>query len=92
MSKDPEVKMKALFAMGYRELYTASPNAEANLWYHSEWSSEAGDIVTTYQRQSPQFRAYQGLFDLVENSSKVPTYISKCDEFLQFRKYYRRNK
>ena len=92
MSKDPEVKMKALFAMGYRELYTASPNADANLWYHSEWSSEAGDIVTTYQRQSPQFRAYQGLFDLVENSSKVPTYISKCDEFLQFRKYYRRNK
>jgi hypothetical protein len=93
-TSDIELKMKALFAMGYRELYTASPNADAKLWFETRWSSNPDDdgYVTIYHRQAPQFRAYQSLFSLVENKRETPQYISRCDDFLQFRKYYRTHK
>ena len=93
-TSDIELKMKALFAMGYRELYTASPNADAKLWFETRWSSNPDDdgYVTIYHRQAPQFRAYQSLFSLVENKREAPQYISRCDDFLQFRKYYRTHK
>lgn len=93
-TSDTELKMKALFAMGYRELYTASPNADAKLWFETRWSSNPDDdgYVTIYHRQAPQFRAYQSLFSLVENKRETPQYISRCDDFLQFRKYYRTHK
>jgi len=90
MSRDKDLKLKALFAMGYSDLYTATSNTK--LWYENAWNSEVSDFVTIYHRQSPQFRAYQGLFNLVENTPEEPAYVSRCDEFLQFRKYYRQHK
>ena len=45
-----------------------------------------------YNKQSPQYRAYQSVFELVEDEPEEPTYISMCDDFLQFRKYYRQNR
>ena len=89
MSSDNELKIKALFAMGYRELY-ANKNGK-DLWTNMVWDEAKTDYVRKYYRQSPQFRAFQALYDIVDGA-KEPTYVSKCDEFDQFRSYYRQHK
>ena len=89
MSSDNDLKIKALFAMGYRELY-ANKNGKS-LWTDMVWDEAKTDYVRKYYRQSPQFRAFQALYDMV-NGAKEPTYVTKCDEFDQFRSYYRQHK
>jgi hypothetical protein len=89
MSSDNDLKIKALFAMGYRELY-ANKNGKS-LWTDMVWDEAKTDYVRKYYRQSPQFRAFQALYDIV-NGAKEPTYVTKCDEFEQFRSYYRQHK
>ena len=90
MAGESDLKIKALFGMGYQELYTATSNTK--LWTGNEWDEQASDYVRRYYPQSPQFRAYQALFNLVDDEPEEPTYVSKCDEFDQFRKYYRQHK
>jgi hypothetical protein len=90
MSSDNDLKIKALFAMGYRELYN-NKNGKS-LWTDMVWDETKTDYVRKYYRQSPQFRAYQALFDIVDDAPEEPMYVSKCDEFDQFRKYYRTHK
>jgi len=89
-TKDTDLKIKALFALGYQELYNATRGSK--LWTSNEWDEQTTDFVTKYNRQSTQFLAYQSLFELVGDTTKEPEYVSMCDEFLQFKKYYRRNK
>ena len=90
LSNDNDLKIKALFAMGYRELYN-NKNGKS-LWTDMVWDETKTDYVRKYYRQSPQFRAYQALFDIVDDAPEEPMYVSKCDEFDQFRKYYRTHK
>ena len=90
MTNDTDLKIKALFGMGYQELYTTTSHTK--LWTNNEWDEQTSDYVRRYNRQSPQFRAYQALFDLVDDEPEEPLYVSKCDEFVQFRKYYRQHK
>ena len=85
MSSDPAMKEKALFAMGYGELYQNSKN----LWRENVYDEQVSEYVMKYNLQSPQYRAYQALFELVESKPEESTYISRCDAFEQFRKYYR---
>ena len=89
-TRDKALKTKALFAMGWQELYNATPGAK--LWTSNEWSEQASDYVRIYNRQSMQFRAFQSLFDMVDNSSSKPAYVTKCDEYDQFRQYYSKHK
>ena len=89
-TNDTDLKIKALFGMGYQELYTTT--SKGQLWTNFIWDEKASEYVRKYYRQSPQFRAYQALFDLVEDEPEEPMFVSKCDEFLQFRKYYRQHK
>ena len=89
-TSDTDLKIKALFGMGYRELYTTTSGTK--LWFDKLWDEKTADYVTMYYRQSPQFRAFQGLFDIVDDAHEEPTFVSKCDEFEQFRKYYRQHK
>ena len=89
-TSDNNLKLKALFAMGYQELYTTT--SKGHLWFDTEWDDKVSDFVKRYHQSSPQFLAYKTLFDKVENKSDNPAYISKCDEFTQFRKYYRQHK
>lgn len=84
-TSDTDLKIKALFGMGYRELYTTTSGTK--LWFDKLWDEKTADYVTMYYRQSPQFRAFQGLFDIVDDAHEEPTFVSKCDEFEQFRKY-----
>ena len=89
-TNDTDLKIKALFGMGYQELYTTT--SKGQLWTNFIWDEKTSEYVRKYYRQSPQFRAYQALFDLVEDEPEEPMFVSKCDEFLQFRKYYRQHK
>ena len=89
-TNDTDLKIKALFGMGYQELYTTT--SKGQLWSNFIWDEKTSEYIRKYYRQSPQFRAYQALFDLVDNEPEEPLYISKCDEFQQFRKYYRQHK
>ncbi|WP_155950124.1 hypothetical protein [Prevotella sp. P6B4] len=90
MSKDKDLKLKALFAMGWQELYNATPGAK--LWTSNEWNEQSGDFITLYHRQSPQFRAFQSLYNFITTTPGEAAYVTKCDDFAQFRKYYSKHK
>ena len=93
MSSDPALKRKALFGMGYRELYGVVFFGESNpnLWREDVWDSEKGESVKKYNPSSPQYRAYQALYELTGDQPQEE-YIRKCDEYEQFRKYYRQHR
>ena len=90
MTKDKNLKLKAMFAMGWQELYNAKPGAK--LWTSNEWNEQAADYIRQYNRESWQFRAFQNLYNMVENTPNKPAYITKCDEYDQFRQYYSKHK
>ena len=93
MSSDPALKRKALFAMGYRELYGVVYYGQSNknLWCDNVWDSEQAEYVKKYNPSAPQYRAYQALYELTGDQPEEE-YIRKCDEYTQFRKYYRQHK
>ena len=90
MTKDKNLKMKAMFALGWQELYNATPGAK--LWTSNEWNEQAADYIRQYNRESWQFRAFQNLYNMVENMTNKPAYITKCDEYDLFRQYYSKHK
>nr|MCR5180456.1 hypothetical protein [Bacteroidaceae bacterium] len=83
VSTDFDLKTKALFALGYCELYSK------NFWREKIWDTALGDFVDRYNPQSPQFRAYKALFDLLKDEPEEASYIGNCDEFDVFRSYCR---
>ena len=87
MSTDQSLKRKALFALGYRELYNDVKGP--GLWYTTSW--ESGELVQAYHRNAPQFQAYQALYELTGDAPQEE-YIRKCDAFDQFRRYYREHR
>ena len=87
MSTDQSLKRKALFALGYRELYNDVKGP--GLWYTTSW--ESGELVQAYHRNAPQFQAYQALYELTGDAPQEE-YIRKCDAYDQFRRYYREHK
>ena len=89
-TNDAALKLKAHFAMGWQELYNATPSAK--LWRTEEWDKESADYVHKYYSQSAQFRAFQGVYALTNHATRKPTYVTKCDEYEQFRKYYNKHK
>ena len=84
MSSDVSLKKKALFAMGWPEFYS-----EGNYWREDVWNSESGEFEKRVNRQSPQYRAYEGLVNITGLDPQENDYVTKCDEFLQFRTYYK---
>ena len=85
MSSDFRLKEKALFAMSWSELYH-----EKDLWRTLEWDSQTYENYWKVQPQSPQYRAFSGLADLEkQNPSQTSQYVSRCDEFIQFKKQYK---
>lgn len=81
-TSDIDLKEKALFALGWRELYAD------NYWKENVWDNEAGKYVSRYNHQSPQYRAYQTLYEFLYEEPEESMYVSRCDEFKQFRTYY----
>ena len=83
-SDDFGLKEKALFAMAWREFYR-----EGFFWREWEWDEKASEYAWAVRRQSPQYRAFQALADLEkQNAQRTSSYVSRCDEFIQFKKQY----
>ena len=83
-TSDLKLKEKALFALCYGDLLPK------DRWYESEWNSDKGDYVTVPQRDKAQWRAFAQLAEFEKkNAAGKSQYVSKCDEYYQFCKYYK---
>ena len=88
MSSDQSLKRKALFALGYRELYN---DVKKGPKYWMEWKWVEGESTEIYHRDSPQFLAFQALYNETGDQPQED-FIRKCDEYDVFRKYYRQHR
>ena len=80
---DVRLKESALFALSF--VYFNS-----NCWYESVYNRSTGKYNTIPQPQTDQYKAFAALVDFEKTNSKgVSTYVSRCDEYIQFRKFYK---
>ena len=78
-----QLKEKVLFARVY---YYLNPDC----WYEAHWDSNISDYVRTPNLSSMQYNAFAALADFEKsNPDGTPVYISRCDEYIQFRKFYK---
>jgi len=83
LGSDPTLKEKALFALCYVDFFN-----EKDRWYHIEW--ENGQSVRYGESGNPQYKAYAQFVDFVRSKGNSPsTYVSRCDEYIQFCKQYK---
>ena len=74
------LKEKALFALTYGALYTKP-------WRESVWDDQATDWVMRVNTSSPNYKAHDALLHYEQqNASHVADYVTRCDEYVQFRK------
>ena len=80
------LKEKALFAMSYCYLHDGN-----QAWYTNDWDEQASDYVWKPRVNSTQYRAFAALTDFEQaNASRTSPYVSRCDEYIQFRKRCRK--
>ena len=83
-SSNTSLRERALFAMSYGGLYP-----EADRWQVWEWNNDEIDYVRIIHPHTKQYRAFQALADFEQqNTQGTSRYVSRCDEYLQFRKHY----
>ena len=71
--------------MSYGGLYQ-----EDDGWCYTEWDSKESDFVKRIRRQSGQYAAFAALADAEKkNATQTSQYVSRCDEYIQFRKHYK---
>ena len=87
-SADLQLKEKALFAMTYGYLY---PKPWEGTWYVSEWNEQTSQLDRKPIPGSLPYKAFTALADF-ERSKGQPasSYVSRCDEYIQFLKQYKR--
>ena len=85
LTTDLSLKVKALFAMGWAELYD-----EGDLWRESVWNDQTSEYVWEEHPQAAQYRAYAALKDL-EQTNTLPAnqYVSRCDDYVLFKREHR---
>ena len=80
LSKDAALKERALFALCYGELYK-------EYWYKEKWNNETYKYDRVPDTGTLQFAAFKTLSEY--EASRTPAdYVSRCDEFKQFKKHY----
>ena len=78
MSQDVALKERALFALCYGELYK-------EYWYKEKWNSETYRYDRVPNSEALQFAAFNKLSEF--EASRTPAdYVSRCDEYKQFKK------
>ena len=80
ISKDAALKERALFALCYGELYK-------EYWYKEKWNSETYKYDRVPDSETMQFAAFKTL-SKYEASRTPADYVSRCDEYKQFKKHY----
>ena len=81
---DPQLKERALFALAYGELQ------HDNLWYSlGEWNSALSSYEVLPNQHASQWKAFARLSEFEKNNANGPSsYVTLCDEFVQFRKHF----
>ena len=80
LSKDAALKERALFALCYGELYK-------EYWYKEKWNNETYKYDRVPDSGTLQFAAFKTLSEY--EASRTPAdYVSRCDEFKQFKKHF----
>ena len=80
---DLKLKERALFALCYGELL---PNQK---WYEEQWNDQKGEFDVIPHRESGQWHAFAQLAEFEKkNTAGKSQYVSKCDEYYQFCKFY----
>ena len=83
-SSNTSLRERALFAKSYGGLY---PDADS--WQVWEWNDAEVEYVSVIHPHSTQYQAFQTLADFEQqNPQGVSRYVSRCDEYIQFRKHY----
>ena len=78
LSQDVALKERAFFALCYGELYN-------DYWYTLEWNRETYRYDRKPNPEAQQFDAFKSLLEF--EASRTPAdYVSRCDEFKQFKK------
>ena len=81
---DFALKEKALFALSYGELYE-----ENQRWFMREWNNETYEYDRKTCANTPQYLAFAALANFEkQNATPTSQYVSRCDEFIQFRKLF----
>jgi hypothetical protein len=81
---DLALKEKALFALSYGELYN-----ENQRWFTREWNNETYEYDRKTSSNSQQYRAFAALANFEkQNATHTSQYVSRCDEYIQFRKQF----
>ena len=84
VTTDFKQKEKALFALSYVYLYTTP-------WYDSQWDENLCKEVRKPVATSPQWQAFANLAKFErQQASQTSQYVSRCDEYRQFLKFYSR--
>ena len=83
-TSDPQLKERALFALAYGELQ------HDNLWFtFGDWNSATREYEVLPNRNSSQWKAFAQLADFEKkNTNGQSQYVTKCDEYDVFRKFY----
>ena len=77
-----QLKEHVLFARSYVYL-------NPDCWSFGVWDSDLRTYVLRINKDSQQFRAFAALADFEKSNPDGPaTYVSRCDEYIQFRKHY----
>ena len=80
---DPVLKEKALFGQCYVYLHPTP-------WFEYEWNSTTSEYDRKSLKGSSQWRAFAALVDYEkQNAVRTSMYVSRCDEYIQFKKVYR---
>jgi hypothetical protein len=82
---DLALKEKALFALSYGELYN-----ENQRWFTREWNNETYEYDRKTSPNTQQYRAFAALANFEkQNATRTSQYVSRCDNYIQFRKSYK---
>ncbi len=81
---DLALKEKALFALSYGELYK-----EDQRWFMREWNNQTYEYDRKTVSNTQQYRAFAALANFEkQNATHTSQYVSRCDEYIQFRKQF----
>ncbi len=81
---DFTLKEKTLFALSYVYL-------NQSLWYKEVWNEQTYDLERLVNPDGTQWQAFAALADLErQNATRTSQYVSRCDEYVQFMKHYRK--
>ena len=83
-TKDTALRERALFALSYGDLYE-----ENQRWFINEWNNETYEYDRKTCANAPQYLAFAALANFEkQNATPTSQYVSRCDEFIQFRKLF----